>query len=307
MDNREKLSKTTSESEINFIDIVAVLIKHRWLISIITLGTLLLSVFMFYLLPIWGISVTGDKSYTAEVDITMPALSIELQEDLNFPIGETSFSYARNPQIIAEVYRNYVSNIGSISEQELIATVRNDVIGKSLKIDYSEDNNILSISYTNSKPEIAEKILKEIVSVVQESVASEIRTRLTSIADDLNASVELTSRTLLKTFKTSALPDEFIDELNTSLSEKVSLLLEAHGKDAEIRRQLSSSNFPWRIKPRFSVYLSSVSRSRALQTIVFVFIAFFISIFISFVLEYIHRVKNDEREMKKIHEAWKRK
>jgi hypothetical protein len=305
------------EDTISLIDLVAVVVRHR---VMIIGGTLLVGVLVtvaLYVGPLVGWELGPQAHYTAEQQVAINALPPEVEDFVSVDIPTTIQSLLTQPSLVGDVFRSFEERPPrDRSPERYLTMIRQDVIGNRYVVNWDADTRTITLQYSNGSREDAVAFLQEMLAMVAPEVVDHLGPRFSDAADSLEISLRRTREDLV------VLANETLLQLTESGSDAdLPALMEAVDRSggvtlrslADIERavvrletlsQDSSNLFSPVGQP---VVFEDDAGTRSMVVIISTITAFFLTVFLAFVLEYIRRVQAEPEEMAKLESAWHRK
>ncbi|MEX2442950.1 MAG: hypothetical protein WD492_05070 [Alkalispirochaeta sp.] len=305
------------EDTISLIDLVAVVVRHRVLIIGGTFLAGLLVTALMYAGPMAGIEIGPQPVYTAEQRVLVNPLPPELQESVSVDIPTTVRTLLTNPLLVGEAYREFEDTPREDrSPEQYLTAIREDVIGKRYNVEWDSDTLTITLQYTNNSREHTVAFLDEILALVTPEVADYLEPRFVEAGESLRATRDRTREDLaiLANDTLLQLTDAGIDTDLVSLMEAIDRIGGATLRSlADIERAIGRlealSEDPSALLSAVGspIVFEDTTSSRAMVVIISTITAFFLAVFLAFVLEYIRRVRHEPEEMAKLESAWQRK
>ncbi|HKK47551.1 MAG TPA: hypothetical protein VJ932_00545, partial [Alkalispirochaeta sp.] len=306
------------EDTISLIDLVAVVVRHR---GLIIGGTLLVGVLVaavLYFGPMLGFEMGPQAVYTAEQRVVINPIPQEVEEFVSVDIPTSVRSLLTDPILVGEVYRGFEEDPPEDrSEERFLTMIRRNVIGERYTVSWDSNTRTITLQYTNSTSEDTVAFLQEILMMMTPEVAAHLEPRFTEAAESLQESLELTREdlavlandTLLQL--TDANRDTDIASLMTAIDRAGGSTLRslADIERAVARLETLSTDAGSLFSPvgQPVVFEDTTGSSRSMVVIIATITAFFLTVFLAFVLEYVRRVREEPEEMAKLESAWYRK
>ena len=331
LDINQKDSSSNKNDEISLIDLFAVLLKHKWMIFIITM----IAAVFIVVYSIISLKLPADKSflpneYTVTANMLIkdssnsPSMSGAASAaaslmGINLNGGGTSVSSlvvyltSSNPfyDAIAQQFDLYTKYDFKKSP---IANTRN-VLKKVVFTDYDEGSGVFSISCKDIDPEFAVQVVNYGVDWLSNrleelGVDTNIITK-----ENLEKNLDISWNEILKlTKEMSDLQDKVAQgqvvwtkdftieqnriELELSAQKSVYTQLKSQLELLKVNMQTESPTFQILERPSIPDMKSGPSRGKL--CIIVTFAAFFVSVFLAFLLNAIENIKKDPEAMAKL-------
>ena len=294
-------------TEVDLIDFLAVLIRHRRIILIPTLIAVIVTAVVLYALPVFGLNVLGNNvSYSGAVTLNLQRYRGEINGMLGMDLGDVLEYRLNSPDFIGEVYRPYHKN--GNDETAYNSMIENRIIDNALKFEYDRPKKIIKIKYIDDDKIKVENFVQDLIKGLNDESTSLLKRRFESFIADSEKTEKMAVNRLASAIASEMIEGKDIDTAARVLDTSLSTELEEYISLVEIRTEIQSivdaPNFPWINNP--SVTLTKLRQNtigRTTLAVVIVAIVLFLTILLSFILEYIHHVRLDEVSMKKIREA----
>ena len=271
------------DDEISLIDLFAVLIKHRFMIILGTSIVAVLCIFYLFVLP--NVYEKANKhSVTIEYNYHINSLSNALAQELGFSdqkqnviVSLTKYNLTNLPFISEEIkkYNPFQDDFEKMTSYEYNRYIQNIVNKKAIDTEISPMNTDLTIKITvpENNISVANEMIADIINGTTAEMEAYIFPKLDAIEKSINDSLSgsdsnqkmLETQSLIRNFKTS------------------------------YTGFLTSSGEPF-------ILLEPLGRLKKL--IIITFAAFFIFVFIAFLLNAIDNIKEDAEASDKIKTAW---
>lgn len=192
----------------------------------------------------------------------------------------------RDPRIVGDVYRAFEKDPpAERTEAQYTAMIRRDVIGEKLGIHWDGSVQILTLSFT-----AAEALLQETV----DKMSMDLATMVTDTVQRLAGRPDETTM------------EDAITYLDRTGSSAVFAFRDAQQSMQRLRRLQENAGALYTVSGGPIVYADTEGTGRSTTVIIATITAFFLTVFLALVLEYVRRVRQDTEEMEKLREAWKR-
>lgn len=304
----ENNTNTYNEEEISLLDLFAVLLRYRKLIIITTAVAFVLSVLYLFALP----KVLKTQSETDVLVIhtlAVEKMAPELSSYLNVDLASLSEREFRDYFNFATTHKPY--NIFTDEDKDLTARQYNTAVKKLIddKKDFivstNRSNNTITVTATipESKVDTYNDFLKEYVTVCSELVEEKVEQAIESAQNNIE---ELMSRNEASEITVS-------DKADTDLDTKSAKKIQGTSSDLSklVSMQLAIKTFTDTHTNIISVAAApfeadaGIGQRRVIKIIIATFAAFFLSVFLAFLLNAIANIKKDPEASKLISDAWK--
>lgn len=285
------MSDKIHTDEISMIDIIAVVLRYRRMILIVTAVAVVLSLAAAAVLPSYQINKAVENEYYAGIMTCSPSIGLisfmKEKEALQFVMQTLN-----DPAVVLSALKAsgtpLIGGVESGSEESsLLSAVRSSFIGSAYTV--SENDGIIKVSVS-----LPEKNETEIfLDSLEENANSRLRRILAPAAE---AEISGFERIINIEYPRAVIEENLVDTFRSYTSALSFLSGEEPG--------LLSVQTP-------NVYLSAVNKtavrnSMIKQGIIISAAVFFMMIILAFILNWVENVKHDPESMKKIHAAVKR-
>ena len=276
------------DEEISLIDLFAVLVRYRKLIVIGTILITFLAGLYLFVLPMLRPSsnkMVSEVTYSATINKIPSTVERELPNGSNV-IYRAVQENILNPAFFASVYKEYpvFSTSPVIDETELNKTVLSLIEDKKIDVKQGPLGATVEITVTVANDKLAETdaLVSALISRTNENMESFLISQFEELREvTLGSIAMLEAQTLL---------------LDNSTQGLQRLLLDLEQYMANLDK------FVWLEGAPFVV---PVAQGDKVKLIIVVFAAFFVTVFLAFVLNAIRNIKADPQASKILSEAWK--
>lgn len=264
------------EDEISLIDLLVVLLKHRYLIIGTTLLTAIAAGIILFALPLAG--AMFNKTYTVQASVILTQIPTALNTETGLDAENLAIAYSQDLQAVAERVIAQGLRLNGSKAHANDAALRNylssSFIGKAYTV--SASKNILTYKLTAKDAEAAKAFITDSIDYADMRLRTELASRSTLIAKTMG---DLYNNTIQY----------------TSISESAKQLI------------ISSRSYMEGTVPLLLISsqpeLVAGGQGRSKTAIIVVMAAFFLSIFTAFVVEYVQNVRADPESWDKIKKA----
>ncbi len=312
------MSDTIDDDTISLVDLVAVVVRYRRLIIGGTVLAGVIAVAVLFLLPMTGIVPGPEPSYTAEVRLVVDQIPSDLREYAPIDPGVLLRAILTDPLIVGDVFEPFEEEPDPDRTRErYLATVRRTIIPERLSIAWESSTRVLTISWKANDPDDAVAFLQALYPYAADEMGRRVLRQMRDVERSLTRSLETARLTLSQTIADS------VERLATSSAglteERILNLVQGTGTGeitAFMRAEMSLERLQTLLQNPGSLYTVVTEpvvfedmngQGRAVRVVVTVFAAFFLTVFLAFVLQYVRTVKSDPQEMDKLRTAWLRK
>lgn len=304
-----------TDDVISLIDLLAVLVRHRRLIVLGSLGVTFITVLVVYVGPMVGVDVTERPTFAAEQRVLVSNLPMDLQQYADVDIRSAFVAVLRDPQILATVYERHREDAaeGQTREQYL-SMIQGLIDSDRYQVRTDGTSGIVTVSFASSLSDTALLVARDLVEVAQVALTERVGGVFRSAAETLDTAAseieEQISQTIVQTIERSqmsqaadvamvlrALPGSISTDLQ-ALSEQRVAYHQLSMLAADTSRSVSVMGPP--------LLREQGGSSRSTIVVIVAVTVFFLLVFVAFVLEYVRRVRMDPEEMAKLRQAWNR-
>jgi hypothetical protein len=290
-------NRADAEDTVSLIDVVAVLLRWRKLIILMTGIAIIAGLTIFLILPKAKI-ITFDKEPSYIVQLDLKILNVPGQIGGYFDTNSLglSQSYFTTLSMVVPFFREIMlvnnpvyKNMDFEKRGVLEAFLRKEIIGKSLKTSFDGNSMVLTVSYTGKDADRAIAFLAALNEAVRQRISQDMRPKI----EQARLVLEEAYKSLFAT--TLAGTQERI--LAFSDLQQRRFMLEQLAGDVE---------FPYQQLGDLVVLADDPEKdgggvfSARVGFLIFVLGAFFTSVLLAFVLEYIHRIRANTNDMAKL-------
>ena len=286
--NNEEIKNT--EEEISLIDLFAVLIKHRLLIILGTLITTVIAGLFLFVVPKIVPSMnktTVDVNYNVKVQPVPTVIMQKLPSTTSTPNTLAIYNMSRI-QFLVEEFKNYpvyFEEDNNMSAYQFNGAVQKVLSEKKYKVEASRlgGDFDIKLQIPLTKIDDATELVKDIVSKTNEDLIENYIPLINELSKITDASIEKAME-----YASSATDMSTLQNLQN-------LAVEIDNFDAENATYLTLNETPFVIPQ---------ARGRMKKLVIACFAAFFIFVFIAFLLNAIENIKADPQASKVISDAW---
>lgn len=309
-----------AEDEISLIDLLAVLIRYRRLIIRGTALAGVLAVLVLYVLPLTGLLEVEEDTYTAEVELIVERVPPELREFIPIDPGTLLRASLTDLRTVAAVYRDFATEDEldpEMTHPRYLAYVRREVIPERLSVGWDGSTRTIRIRWKGDDPEDAVAFVDALIEYAAPSMSEEILRLLQDAEDRLMLNLENARRNLQESLVAAV--ERMADSPRGVSEERIRDLIE--GSETGVIRGLMEAELALEAlrvvtdnpSGLFMVVSNPVvlaeepeAQGRAVRVVVTVMAAFFLLVFLAFVLQYARNIRRDPEEMAKLQSAWRR-
>lgn len=305
------------DDTISLVDLVAVVVRHRLLIVLGTALVAVISVVAVLMLPQWGFEVGAKDVYTAERKLVVEEIPSDLRSYLSVNVVANIQSILRDPRIVGEVYRAFEEEPpAERTEAQYTAMIRRDVIGKNLAIGWDGSIGVMTVSYTAGEGDKATAFLDALIERLGPELAATLGDQFIEAEELLGealekAQTELATVVVDTVQRTGSMPEkpaieDILVYLDRSGSETIFAFRDTILSVEKLQRLSRNAQALYTVSGAPIVYADTEGSGKKMIVIISTITAFFLTVFLAFVLEYVRRVREDKEEMEKLRVAWRR-
>ncbi len=277
-------SATYEDDTISLVDLIAVVVRHRTLIVVGTVAIAVLAVLYSYIGPRLGVAPEREVSYTAEQRIVTAHLPAALAEHVSF-----------DP--VAVVRETLAGSDASVTEAR------------------SGDTVTFTVSVSAGDRQSAEQRLGTQVAVSRDQFAAAVGETLQPVVASYDAAIDEARRAI--TAVSTDLLTAGLSAAGGQNAQSVGTYAETVGV-AGVQTLVDTITLRNRIAGLLSqpaalitvsaptVDSATTGNNPSMLVVIATITAFFLAVFLAFVLEYIRRVRMDPEEVDKLRAAWRR-
>lgn len=316
MDQQQVPQNSTNpygEDEISLIDLLAVLVRFRRIIIGGTALAGIIAAVVLYVFPMVGITEPQEE-YVAQVRLVVNRIPEELEDFAPIDPGVLMQAVLTDARIVGEVYRLYNDDIDpDMTPERYLRMIRRDIVGNQLEIEWSERTRTMDIQWTDNNSERALEFVETLIEAATPTMTGQIRWQLQGAERSLAVNIEsriALARSVGTVVGRIAEGGRTVDEARVRelIGEAdvgdISALLAA---ETALERAQGLLQDPSRL---FTVATEPIvfegdGQGRMVRMVVTLFTAFFLMVFVAFVLQYARTVRGDAEEMAKLRAAWR--
>ena len=304
------------EDTISLVDLVAVVVRHRRLIIGGTILVALAVIAALYAPAPAGLEIGPQREFTVERSLYIASIPPGAAQYVNLDIPAAVRGVLADPRVVGNVYREFEEDPPEDRSQEQYLTmVRRDIIDQRLRVSWDNNTRTITLSFAGPDSASTAAFLQELLHATSAALSRTLQPLLMQATQDLATSLESTQAVLAQLVSESVgqtagpggsiTPEAVLMTLNSSGGPTLSAFNETRAtldrmeaiaqEPASLLRPLGST----------AVY-EEPTGSRSMIVIISTITAFFLTVFLAFVLEYIRRVKEDPEEVGKLTAAWRR-
>jgi len=231
-----------------------------------------------------------------------------------------------NLRMFGDLYHLPSAYVKDRSQEQYQTLIRRTIIGKAYSIGYDGSTRIFTLSYKNGTPEDAVAFLDAVVHAIGPELTDQVRPLVQEAQAAIEISLEDTMDSLARAAEQAvqdAMTDipiarraDTADGVQLPCTESIVSYLDNNPSAirATMEMMRSVTRLERIVQDATSMYIvlggatafEETTGSRSTTVIIATITAFFLTVFLAFVLEYIRRAKADPEEMAKLRAAWRR-
>ena len=289
MNEIENSTPLAEDDEISLIDLFSVLIKHRIWIIAGTLTFAILGILYLFILPMFMKS--ADKhEVTIEYTYQINSLPLALEQELGFSdqkqkiiVSLANYNMTRLTLLAEEVkkFNPFGADFDEMNAYQYNRYIQNLTKNKSYSVEVSPMQTELTVTVTvpEGNIKIADQMLKSLVDNTNSEIENYLFPKLDSIEKSANESLSYVA------------PGD-----NSASTQKL--------KDTQVQIRNFKTTYAGFLTSAGEPFILLEPLGRLKKLIIVVFAAFFIFVFVAFLLNAIDNIKKDPEASEKIKSAW---
>lgn len=281
-----------NEDEISLIDLFAVLIRYRKLVVIGTLAVALAAFAWLFVLPKFVPSLDSGKQtvvYNVETERLPPSLS----SMINYNILTSAISYMNNMSIIADTQKGFsvIADEKKFSSEKLYNLAIKQAIDS--KVFLVKESNIpgnitvaCTISNAPEKYESLKSFMQKLAKVTSDCIEKTLMPEINLLEKNADSFIEM------------------YGNATTAVSKSGASSASVNYADISADAKAFKANYKGFLSISENEFVIPEPAKRSIKFIVAVFAAFFVFVFIAFLMNAVENIKNDENAVSLIKKAW---
>lgn len=292
--------RPNAEDTISMIDIFAVILRWRMLVIVITGVALIGGLLVFWALPkAKVISFDQTHSYAAQLNLKLVNVPGRIAGYFDASSSGLAQSYFSRLGMVLPVFRDVVYTNSAAyhdlfkNRGELEAYLQSDIIGSRLKTSFDGNGMVLTVSYSDLDPEIVQNFLIRLNEAVRKQIIQDMQPKIVrarQVLDDAYKSLSITAL--------------------AGTQERILAISDLQQQRFVLEQLAEDPDFPYQQLGDIVVLVDNSKNdgnktgiSANVGFLITVFGAFFVSIFMAFVLDYIRRIRQNDGAMAKLKAA----
>lgn len=325
--------KKIEDEEISLIDLLAVLLQRKWLVIGITLGGAIFSI----IISILSLSLPAEKSFLPNNYTSSAQMLINNSDKSTSSLSNLSslasiagvninssggISYSELAKYLVDsntVQDSVIKKFNFIEEWKIEkspVTESRSALKKKLKSDFSEDSGVFTVSFTDINAKLAQDVVNYVVELLEirfkDLGINKNEVQKTNLEENINNTynqivllqkqiqdIEKTVNNVYSPYNTpSIVMDAELVKTELAVQEEVYKQLKIQYETLKV--EMSSEQPIFQILEYAEIPDKKSGPSRGKLCIIITFAAFFISVFIAFLLNAVSNIKKDSEAMAKL-------
>ena len=281
-----------NEDEISLIDLFAVLIRYRKLVVIGTLAVALAAFACFFVLPKFVPSLDSGKQ-TVIYDVETERLPPSLYSMINYDILTSAISYMQNASVIADVQKEFsvIVDEKKFSSEKLYNLAVKQAIDHGIFLVKKSDipGNITvtcTISNAPEKYESLKSFMQELAKVTSDHIEKTLMPEINLLEKNADSFIEM------------------YGNATTSASKRGSSAETVNYADISADAKAFKLKYNGFVSISENEFVIPMPAKRSIKFIIAVFAAFFVFVFIAFLMNAVENIKKDTYASNLIKKAW---
>lgn len=304
------------DDTISLVDLIAVVIRHRALIFSGTFVVAVLTAAVLYFGPIVGLEVGPMAEYTVQRRISVDPLPSELRGVVSITPSTELRAMLTDLGVVGSAYRQ----VEREPDEELSEGRQNVAIrrfaAEKYSVSWSGETETMTVSVTTDDPAYGDDFLEAVIAEAGAAVTVRINTKLEEQRQTLETNLAAT-RAELERFALQAAervspsplgvtPTSVLGQLDVEGGTSIVSLFQMETAVTALEEISGNAETLYRVEPGTILFEEQTGSGRTTTVVIATISAFFLTVFLAFVLEYIRRVRQEPEEMAKIQAAWRR-
>lgn len=325
MNEQNQTDYSNRDDEISLVDLLAVLIRFRRLIVGGTILVGFLAVLALYVvrpaLQPASQSTAGPAvgAYTAQLSILVARIPNDLALYVTFDPASALRALLSDPQTVGAAYRTIApAAIAQLPADQYAAHVRSTVIGAQLTHAYDQNTRVLTITVTTADPAatatFARALVAQLAQALNAQTVAATRSAETALATAYDSGRTALARAVERALSPAAgralTAAQVLAALDLGVESSLAGLMETANMLERVRSFMNDPAAAFNLLQEpavFEVPAAAAPTRRSTTVIIAVVTAFFLFVFLAFVLQYARNVRADKAEMEKLRAAWQGK
>ncbi|MFW5642610.1 MAG: hypothetical protein ACOCYQ_01160 [Alkalispirochaeta sp.] len=317
------------DDTISLIDLIAVVVRYRRVVVIGTVLVFLATLGALYLPPLAGLgSAENGRQYRVEQKLQIQPLSSEVSKYASIELGRTFQEVMTDPRVVIDPYRELLEEEDPIQDsreerspekltrEELTTYLSEEFIGGAYKV--TRDGNTITVSLVSEDAEQTQTFLAAVVERARQEISVRLAPQLARTEATIAEVIDITGDSIAQvvsqgiqdtgSFGSTEAVDSLLARISTSASGLIGELRDltyVQNEVVSIKGNVGALVTPIN-EPLVYALPQEQGRDPKMILVIATITAFFLTVFLAFVLEYVRRVRKDPEEMGKLRAAWRR-
>lgn len=324
---------TKNDDEISLIDLFAVLLRRKWLIICMTIGGAVFSL----VFSIISLLLPPEKSFLPNQYTPQAQMLINNEDSSSSALGNLSsmaamagvnlgktggISYSELAKYLVDsntVQDSVIDKFNFIEEWEVKKSPKassRKMLKEKLKSDFDEDSGVFTVSFTDIDPKLGQEVVNYVVELLEKRFkdlgVDKNELQKTNLEENINNTynqivilqkqiqdIEKSVNNVYSPYNApSIVMDTTLIKMELTVQEEVYKQLKAQYESLKVT--MASEQPIFQILEYAEIPDQKSKPSRGKLCIIITFAAFFISVFVAFLLNAISNIKNDPEAMAKL-------
>lgn len=284
--------ENNNEDEISLIDLFAVLIRYRKLVVIGTFAVALAAFAWLFALPKFVPSLDSGKQ-TVIYNVKTERLPPSLYSMINYDILTSAISYMKNVSVIADAQKEFsvIVDEKKFSSEKLYNLAVKQAIDQGIFLVEESDisGNITvtcTISNAPEKYESLKNFMQKLAKVTSDYIEKSLMPEIDLLEKNADSFIKM------------------YGNATTTASKSGSSAVTVNYADISADAKALKSKYNGFVSVSENEFVIPEPAKRTIKFIIAVFAAFFVFVFIAFLMNAVENIKNDENAVSLIKKAW---
>lgn len=284
--------ENNNEDEISLIDLFAVLVRYRKLVVIGTLAVALAAFAWLFVLPKFVPSLDSGKQ-TVIYNVKTERLPPSLYSMINYDILTSAISYMKNVSVIADAQKEFsvIVDEKKFSSEKLYNLAVKQAIDQGIFLVEESDisGNITvtcTISNAPEKYESLKNFMQKLAKVTSDYIEKSLMPEIDLLEKNADSFIKM------------------YGNATTTASKSGSSAVTVNYADISADAKALKSKYNGFVSVSENEFVIPEPAKRTIKFIIAVFAAFFVFVFIAFLMNAVENIKNDENAVSLIKKAW---
>lgn len=292
--------ENNNEDEISLIDLFAVLVRYRKLVVIGTLAVALAAFAWLFVLPKFVPSLDSGKQ-TVIYDVKTERLPPSLYSMIDYDILTSAISYMQNASVIADTQKGFsvIADEKKFSSEKLYnLAIKQAIDSKVFLVKESDIPGNITVACTiSSAPEKYESLksfMQKLAKVTSDYIEKSLMPEINLLEKNADSFIEMYGNATTAASKSGA----------SSASKSGASSASVNYADISADAKAFKSKYNGFLSISENEFVIPEPAKRSIKFIIAVFAAFFVFVFIAFLMNAVENIKNDENAVSLIKKAW---